>query len=56
MAVITNFVKNWQHVNKYVKVKSWAKLSIGQMADALSKHISETGETFANLETEEICK
>lgn len=56
MAVMTNFIKNWQYVNKYVKVKSWAKLSIGQMADALSKHISETGETFANLETEEVCK
>lgn len=56
MAVMTNFIKNWQHVNKYVKVKSWAKLSIGQMADALAKHISETGETFANLTTEEVCK
>ena len=56
MAILTNFIKNWQHVNKYVKVKSWAKLSIGQMADALSKHISETGESFANLETEEVCK
>jgi hypothetical protein len=56
MAVMTNFIKSWQHVNKYVKVKSWAKLSIGQMAEALAKHISETGETFANLETEEICK
>jgi len=56
MAVMTNFIKNWQHVNKYVKVKSWAKLSIGQMAEALAKHISETGETFSNLETEEVCK
>ena len=56
MAIMTNFIKNWQHVNKYVKVKSWAKLSIGQMADALAKHISETGETFANLQTEEVCK
>ena len=56
MAVITNFIKNWQYVNKYVKVKSWAKLSIGQMAEALAKHISETGETFANLQTEEVCK
>ena len=56
MAVMTNFIKNWQHVNKYVKVKSWAKLSIGQMADALAKHISETGETFTNLQTEEVCK
>jgi hypothetical protein len=56
MAVITNFIKNWQYVNKYVKVKSWAKLSIGQMAEALAKHISETGETFSNLTTEEVCK
>jgi actin-related protein len=56
MAIMTNFIKNWQYVNKYVKVKSWAKLSIGQMAEALAKHISETGETFANLETEEVCK
>jgi hypothetical protein len=56
MAVLTNFIKNWQYVNKYVKVKSWAKLSIGQMAEALAKHISETGETFSNLQTEEVCK
>jgi len=56
MAVMTNFIKNWQYVNKYVKVKSWAKLSIGQMAEALAKHISETGETFSNLTTEEVCK
>jgi hypothetical protein len=56
MVVLTNFIKNWQYVNKYVKVKSWAKLSIGQMAEALAKHISETGETFANLQTEEVCK
>jgi hypothetical protein len=56
MAVMTNFIKNWQYVNKYVKVKSWAKLSIGQMAEALAKHISETGETFSNLQTEEVCK
>jgi hypothetical protein len=56
MAVMSNFMKNFMYVNKYVKVKSWAKLSIGQMAEALAKHISETGETFANLQTEEICK
>jgi hypothetical protein len=56
MAVMSNFMKVWQDVNYRVKVKSWAKLSIGQMADALAKHISETGETFANLQTEEVCK
>ena len=54
--IMTTFIKNWQYVNKYVKVKSWAKLSIGQMAEALAKHISETGETLNNLQTEEICK
>jgi hypothetical protein len=54
--IMTTFIKNWQYVNKYVKVKSWAKLSIGQMAEALAKHISETGETLNNIQTEEICK
>jgi hypothetical protein len=56
MAVMSNFIKNWQYVNKYVKVKSWAKLSIGQMGEALAKHINETGETFVSLQTEEVCK
>lgn len=56
MAVTANFMKNWQHVNKYVRVKSWSKLSIGQMADALAKHISETGEQLQGLQTEEVCK
>jgi hypothetical protein len=56
MAVMTNFMKVWQDVNYRVKVKSWAKLSIGQMAEALAKHMSETGETFSNLQTEEVCK
>ena len=56
MAVMTNFIKIWQNVNYRVKVKSWAKLSIGQMADALAKHMSDTGETFNNLQSEEVCK
>lgn len=56
MTIIANFVKNWQFVNKYVRVKSWSKLTIGQMADALAKHISETGEEINGLQTEEICK
>ena len=54
--IMTTFIKNRQYVNKYVRVKSWSKLTIGQMADALSKYISETGETFSNIKTEEICK
>ena len=54
--IVANFLKNWQYCNKYVRVKSWAKLTIAQMADALAKHISETGETIANITTEEVCK
>jgi hypothetical protein len=56
MIIIANFVKNWQFVNKYVRVKSWSKLTIAQMADALAKHISETGEEINGLQIEEICK
>lgn len=56
MTVTANFLKNWQYVNKYVRVKSWAKLTISQMADALAKHISETGEEISGLQIEEICK
>lgn len=56
MTVMANFIKNWQYVNKYVRVKSWSKLTISQMADALAKHISETGEDITGLQTEEICK
>ena len=55
-AVIANFMKNWQYCNKYVRVKSWGKLTILQMADALAKHATETGETFQGLTMEEVCK
>lgn len=54
--IVANFLKNWQYCNKFVRVKSWQKLTIGQMADALAKHISETGETITGIQTEEICK
>jgi len=56
MAVVANFIKNWQAVNKYLRVKSWGKLSIDQMAAALAKHATETGETFNGLQLEEVCK
>lgn len=56
MAVVGNFLKNWQYCNKFVRVKSWEKLTIAQMADALAKHISETGEDLQGLKFEETCK
>lgn len=56
MAVVANFIKNWQYCNRYVRVKSWSKLTINQMADALAKHSSESGQSYSGLQFEEICK
>ena len=54
--IIANFVRLWPYCNKFVRVKSWSKLTIGQMSDALAKHINETGNVIPGIETEEICK
>lgn len=54
--IVANFVRLWPYVNKFVRVKSWQKLTIGQMADALAKHINETGNIIPGVETEEVCK
>lgn len=54
--IVSNFVRLWPYCNKFVRVKSWQKLTIGQMADALAKHINETGNAIPGIQTEEICK
>lgn len=54
--ILVNFIRLLPHVSKNLRVKSWAKLSIGQMAEALNKHMNETGETINGLKIEEICK
>jgi len=54
--IVSNFVRLWPYVNQYVRVKSWTKLTIGQMADALAKHINETGNVIPGIETIETCK
>ena len=54
--IVANFVRLWPYCNKFVRVKSWSKLTIGQMSDALAKHINETGNAIPGIETEEICK
>jgi len=54
--IVSNFVRLWPYVNRYVRVKSWAKLTIGQMADALAKHINENGNVIPGIETIEVCK
>lgn len=54
--IVSNFVRLWPYCNKYVRVKSWPKLTIGQMADALAKHINETGNGIPGVEMVEVCK
>ena len=54
--IVSNFIRLWPYVNQYVRVKSWTKLTIGQMADALAKHINETGNVIPGIETIEVCK
>lgn len=54
--IVSNFIRLWPYCNKYIRVKSWSKLTIGQMADALAKHINETGNVIPGIETIEVCK
>lgn len=54
--ILVNFIRLLPQLAPKLRVKSWAKLSIGQMADALNKYMNESGETINGLKTEEICK
>jgi len=56
LAVMGHFIKNLPAVAPKLRVKSWAKLNIGQMAEALAKVAGETGELFTGLTMEEIEK
>lgn len=56
ISVTNNFIRLLPHLAKYLRLKSWSKLTIGQMADALAKYMTETGTTIGNLKTEEVCK
>lgn len=56
ISVTNNFVRLLPHLAKYLRVKSWSKLTISQMADALAKYMTETGTTIGNIKTEEVCK
>lgn len=54
--VMGAFIANLPHLTKYIRVKSWAKLTIGQMAEYLAKYASEDGELIKDLEYQEIEK
>ena len=55
-AVMSHFLKNWVECGPLVRVKSWDKLTISQMAAALGEVASKTGEVFQGLELEEEIK
>lgn len=53
-AVMAAFITNLPHLTKYIRVKSWSKLSIGQMADYLSKFATDEGVAFNGVELKEV--
>lgn len=55
-AVMAAFIVNLPKLGKYIRVKSWSKLSIGQMATYLGQYATESGVTFTGLELKEVEK
>jgi hypothetical protein len=53
-AVMAAFITNLPNLAKYIRVKSWAKLSIGQMAEYLSKFATDEGVAFNGIELKEV--
>lgn len=54
--IMSTFILNMPHMTKYIRVKSWSKLSIGQMAEYLSKYCTDEEKTLPGLtfETREL--
>lgn len=54
--VMASFITNLPHLGKYIRVKSWSKLNIGQMATCLGQYATESGEKFNGLQLQEVEK
>jgi hypothetical protein len=54
--VMAAFITNMPKLVKYIRVKSWSKLSIGQMATYLGQYATEEGATFQGLQLEGVEK
>lgn len=54
--IMTQFIANLPTLVSYLRVKTWANLSIQQMADAMAKHANDTGETFKGIVYVEVLK
>lgn len=55
-AIMAGFITNLPNLAKYIRVKSWAKLSIGQMAEYLAKYASDEGVMISGVQYTEIEK
>lgn len=55
-AVLAAFIKNNAAAAPKLRTKSWAKVSIGQMAKALADVASDTGEVFQGVQFREVEK
>ena len=55
-AVIAEFIIRMPFLQKYIRVKSWSKLSVGQMGEYLAKFVTETGDLINSLKFEEVQK
>jgi hypothetical protein len=54
--VMAAFITNMPKLVKYIRVRSWSKLSIGQMATYLGQYATEEGVTFQGLQLEGVEK
>jgi hypothetical protein len=54
--IMTQFISNLPTLFKLVRVKAWENLSIGQMAAAIAKHATDTGETYKGIIYKELKK
>jgi hypothetical protein len=50
------FIRLREHTFNYVRVKSYPYLTVNQMANALAKHHSETGEVIEGVKFKEEIK
>lgn len=56
VTVMAAFTLHRAKLSKYIRVKSWSKLNIGQMATYLGQYATDEGLTFPGLELKELEK
>ena len=55
-SVMASFITNLPKLTKYIRVKSWSKLNIGQMATYLGQYATDEGVSFPGLSLKEVEK